>query len=163
MTLFEIDGKIRSMLDGLFEIDEDGCISDADVEALEAMQEERKAKLENIALYYKELKVEAEALDAEAKKLAARAKAVSKRAEFFKNYISSSMISNGDRELKTNRCAITFRRSEKVIVDENIIPKAYLVKHIEFSPDKKMIKELLKGGKKIRGAHIEESQNIQIN
>lgn len=163
MTLFEIDQNIRAVLDQMCEIDEDGVISDADFEALDELQEERKQKLENVALYIKELKVEADALDAEAKRLSARAKTISKRMEFFKNYVSTSMITNGDKELKTSRCAITFRKSEKVIVDESRIPKAYLVKKVELAPDKRLIKELLKGGKKIRGAHLEESQNIQIN
>lgn len=162
MTLFEIDGKIRATLDCMCEVDADGLISDADFEVLDNLQTERKKKLEGVALYYKELEVEAEALDAEAKKLLARAKSVRNRAEWFKKYISDSMIGNGDTELKTSRCAITFRKSEKVIVDEGILPKMYLVKKVDYSADKKMIKEVLKSGKKVRGAYIEVNQNIQI-
>lgn len=163
MSLFEIDATIRDTISQLYDMmDETGELPEEGYAVLDRLQADRKAKLENIALYYKELKAEADALEAEAKKLATRAKTASKRAEFFKNYIATSMLGNGDTELKTSRCAITFRKSEKVVTDETLA-RAYLVRKIEYAPDKKLIKELLKSGKKIRGARLEESQNIQIN
>ena len=164
MTLFEIDAEIRSFLDGLYsDADEDGVIQDVDFEKLEALNEARQEKLESVALYYKELKAEAEAISAEAKKLAQRAKAAENRAESFKQYLAASMQRNGEENITTPRVKITFRKSEKVIVDEMKIPREFMQEKVEWVPDKKEIKKLLKEGLKIEGAWIEENQNIQIN
>lgn len=163
MTLYEIDANIREFLDGLYsQMDEDGTISDEDYAALEMWQEERKQKLENVAVYYKELAVLQEALENEAKKLLARAKTVEKRAEWFKKYLATSMLANGDTELETSRCTLKFRRSEKVVVNEDQLPRKYFVEKVDYAPDKKLIKELLKKGEVINGAALEVTQNIQI-
>ena len=53
-TLYEIDESIKALID-----EETGEI--ADFEAFEALNLERDAKLENIALYIKDLKADAEA------------------------------------------------------------------------------------------------------
>lgn len=164
MTLFEIDAEIRSFLDSLYaEADEDGAIENVDFDRLEELNEERRKKLEDVALYYKELKVEAEALSAEADKLKQRAKAVENRAESFKQYLALSMQKNGESDIHTSRCKISFRKSEKVVVDELRIPREFMVEKVTYSPDKKKLKELLKSGQQIEGAAIEVNQNIQIS
>lgn len=163
MTLYEIDNNIRTFLDSLYQqVDGDGTVSDEDYATLEMWQEERKAKLENVAVYYKELEAEKDALKAEAEKLLARAKTAERRAEWFKKYLASSMIANGDKELQTSRCALSFRKSEKVIVNEDQLPRKYFIEKVDYAPDKKLIKELLKKGETINGAAIEVTQNIQI-
>lgn len=163
MTLYKIDTNIREFLDSLYsQLDEDGTISDEDYATLEMWQEERKAKLENIAVYYKELVALEEALENEAKKLLERAKTAERRAEWFKRYLATSMIANGDTELQTSRCTLSFRKSEKVVVNEDQLPRKYFVEKINYTPDKKTLKELLKKGETISGASLEVTQNIQI-
>lgn len=164
MTLFEIDAEIRSFLDSLYEeADEDGVVKEVDFDRLEALNEARQEKLESVALYYKELKAEAEAISAEAKKLAQRAKAAENRAESFKQYLATSMQKNGEDNVTTSRVKITFRKSEKVVVDELKIPRKFMLEKVEWVPDKKEIKRLLKEGQDIDGARLEVNQNIQIN
>ena len=161
-SLFDIDLNIRNKLDEIYE-QEDGELNDSDFEALNQLAAERKVKLESVALYIKECIVAAEALSAEAKKLAARAKTAQNKAERLKDYLSISLRNNGEKEFETERCKLTFRKSEKVILDdENIIPKKYFVKTIEFKANKTAIKEALKAGQKVRGAHISEEQNLQV-
>ncbi len=165
MTLFEIDARIRNILDSLYsQADEDGVVPDSEFEELEALNEERKTKLENTALYYKELRAEADAIALEAKKLTARAKAADTKAESLKKYLAMSMLKNGDADVVTSKVKVTFRASERVIIDdEGILPKECLTEKITYTPDRAKIKEAIKSGSVITGAHIESVQNIQIN
>lgn len=164
MKLYEIDAEIRFFLDRLYaEADEDGVVSDDAFERLEELKEERQTKLENVALYFKELQAEADAIKAEAEKLSKRAKTAQARADNIKAYLSNSMQKNGETEVETARCRITFRKSEKVVVDEAKLSKEYMVEKVEWTPDKKKLKELLKNGTQIDGATIQVNQNIQIS
>lgn len=156
--LFDINEDIRQALEEL-EVDEDGVVVSGDLERISALKLEREEKLEAVALYWKELNVEAEALKKESEVLLERARIALKQADGLKMYLSSNL--NGE-PFKTSRTAITYRKSEAVIIDEELLPKEYFVKKITEAPDKKKIKELLKEGKTIKGAELETRSNIQI-
>jgi Skp family chaperone for outer membrane proteins len=161
MTLYEIKREIEEAIDAMFaSVDEEtGEVSEDAVNKLAELNAARDEKLDNIGAYIKNLMAEAEAIKAEEKKLADRRRVIENKVERLKAYVASIL---GGQKWSSARVAYSFRKSEKVIVDENNLPKTYMVKKVEFAPDKKTIKELLKSGKKIRGAYIEESQNIQI-
>ena len=164
MNLFDINNNIRAFLDKLYSsVDETGEISQGDWEALEGLTEARDTKIENIALYIKEMEAQAEAIKAEADRLTARAKSAQKKADRLKDYLSMNLQREKQMDFETSRCKISFRKSEVVsIPDENYLPKKYLSKNITYTPDKKAIKEQLKAGKAVRGATIITKQNIQI-
>lgn len=156
--LFDIEADIREALENL-EVDEDGCVTTESFGKLETLKEERERKLENVALFYKETLVEVEALKEEARKLTERARIAQNRADGLKAYLVSSL--NGE-ELKTARVAVTYRKSQSVDIDEELLPKKYFVRKVEEKPDKKAILERLKNGKRILGAELIEKRNIQI-
>lgn len=156
--LFDIEADIREALENL-EIDEDGCVTPESFGKLEALKEERERKLENVALFYKETLVEVEALKNEADKLKERARIAQNRADGLKAYLVSSL--NGE-PLQTARVAVTYRKSQSVDIDEELLSKKYYVRKVEEKPDKKAILELLKKGERILGAELIEKSNIQI-
>lgn len=156
--LFDIEADIREALENL-EVDEDGCVTPESFGKLEALKEERERKLENVALFYKETLVEVEALKNEADKLKERARIAQNRADGLKAYLVSSL--NGE-PLQTARVAVTYRKSQSVDIDEELLSKKYYVRKVEEKPDKKAILELLKKGERILGAELIEKSNIQI-
>lgn len=152
MKLYEIDQKILDCVDC-----ETGEI--VNLEKLNELQIEREAKIENIALWYKNLTAEAEALKAEKDKFAERERVAKNKAESVKQYLAT--ILNGQK-FKTTRCAITFRKSSKVIVDDvGKVPEKYL-KFSEPKVDLQNIKTAIKSGEILDGARIEENINISI-
>lgn len=160
-TLFEIDEAIRAKLEELSEqVDEDGCIV-GDFSELEALNAAREDKIEAIALFYKETLAEAEAIKAEADKLAKRARISQNKADRLKNYLSWALLSNQTEKFTTSRVKVTFRKSEQVVVDDDRILSGNFFK-VRTEPDKAAIKEALKNGEEVKGAHLEEKQNIQI-
>lgn len=131
-----------------------------DPEQLNNLQMERSQKIENIALWIKNLESDALAFKAEKEAFADREKAAKTKAEQLKKYLADALAG---QKFSSNRCAVTFRKSEQVeILDVDKIPLEYLVSKVEVKPDKKIIKTLLKEGQEISGCRLVENLNTQI-
>ena len=152
MNLYEIDAAILDCVDV-----ETGEIFDID--KFEELQLTRDAKVENICLWIKNLKAEAEALKAEKDAFAKRQKAAESKMESLKRYISGYLEGTSFESAKVK---VTFRKSEALEIAEGaIIPDEYL-KFKEPDIDKIALKNALKLGKHVDGCFIVENQNIQI-
>ena len=166
MTLYNIDNKILEIIERGFVVDEDtGEIIDSAEEVnarLEELEFDRTAKIENIALYIKNMESLVVSLKAEEKALADRRKAREKRIENLKNYLTSSMVAANENGIETSKVCISFRKSESVVVNEEILDRKYFNEKVSYTPDKTAIKKALKDGATIDGAYIETKQNLQI-
>ena len=152
MKLYEIDQAILNCIDL-----ETGEI--IDTEQLDKLTMERKAKLENVACWIKELKVEAEALKAEKQRLAERQKVAENKMESLKNYLAYAL---DGQAFKTVRASVTFKKSQAVeIVDIYKLDENYL-RYKEPEADKTAIKEVLKQGKTVAGATLVENTSVII-
>ena len=152
MTLYEINAAITDCVDA-----ETGEV--IDFERLVALNMERETKLENIALWIKDLNAEAAAIKAEKMKLAERQAATENKAESLKEFLSEQL---GGQKLSTPRCVVSFRRTKSVnVTDLWKIPEDYL-KYSDPTPDKKALGEALKAGKTIEGAELVEKLSAII-
>lgn len=152
MKLYEINEQIMACIDN-----ETGEI--IDIDKLNELQIAKDEKIENLALWYKDLIAEANALKEEKEAFAEREKAAKNKAESIKNYLS--YVLNGEN-FKTTKCELSFRKSEKTVIDDIYsIPEKFL-KYAEPKADLTEIKKAIKKGEEIKGAHLEEAQNIQI-
>lgn len=151
MTLYEINKQILEC------ISEDGEVLDED--CLTALSMERDEKIESVALWVKDLKAEAAAYKAEKEAFAARQKAAESKVESLTKWLSDALQG---QKFKTTKCDVSFRKSQRVVIDDmKQIPDVYW-KYAEPTADKTAIKEALKEGAAIAGAHIEESTNISV-
>lgn len=165
MTLYEIDNEIRAFLDKMLDaVDEEtGEIIDIDPAELEQLNEAREQKIENIALYIKNIDADVKAIKEEENNLKERRQALEKKAERLRNLLTMSMTNAGEIKFMTARCAVSFRASKQVIItDLDLIDEAYIKKVVDVKPDKTAIKKAIEAGEDIEGAHLEEKQNIQI-
>lgn len=151
-TLYEIEQAIMDCVDM-----ETGEI--IDIDRLDQLQMDRDTKIENIALYIKNLLSDVAGIKAEKDNLAQRQKVAENKANSLKRYLSGYLAG---QKFSTARVAISFRKSESVnIEDITAIPEEYL-KYKDPEPDKTAIKSMLKSGKKVPGAELVQNQNIQI-
>ena len=169
MTLYDINSKIIEIIERGFIVDEEtGEVIDTAEEVnakLEELEFDRTSKIENIALYIKNLEAQAISIKNEENAFAERRKAKEKRIEHLKSYLTSSMVAAGESGMETSKVCISFRKSEPVIVDEEKLDKAFIKEtvKVERKPDKVAIKKAIKSGVAVEGAYIEVKQNIQIN
>lgn len=130
-----------------------------DIEKLDQLQMDRDVKIENTALFIKNLLSDADQIREEEKKLAERRKVCENKANSLKAYLSRYL--SGEK-FKTPRVSISYRKSESVdIKDISSIPGDYL-KIKDPEPDKTAIKAAIKAGKIVDGVEIVVNQNIQI-
>lgn len=152
MNLYEINEALYSCVD-----EETGEIIDA--EKLEALSLAFDEKVENIALWIKNLLADAEAIKSEKLKLAERQRIAENKAESLKQYLSRFL---DGQKFKTPRVQISYRKSKQVRVsDVGSLPAEYL-KYAEPTADKTAVKKALEAGTQIEGAEIVEVQNLQI-
>ena len=142
MTLYEIDQAIQGLVDP-----ETGELMD--YEAFAALQMDRDAKIENMALWYKDLMADAKAIKEEADTLNERRKALE----------------------KTARCSVTFRKTSSIQVSN---PEALIrwleqngydaecVKYKEPEVSKTGIGKLIKEGVPVPYASIEQGRSVGV-
>lgn len=151
-TLYEINQGIMDCVDM-----ETGEIIDA--EKLASLQIDRKDKIENIALYIKNLRADAAAYKAEKDEFAYRQKVAENKAESLTEYLASIL---SGKKVKADRFSISYRKSQSVaITDSDSVPDDYKIKQ-EPKIDKVAIKKAIKDGAEIAGAKLVDKQNIVI-
>lgn len=156
MNLYEIDGKIKFLLD---QVDEYGVMSDETYGEFETLMVEKSVKIENTALYYKNIIAETKAIKEEEDKLRDRRKAKENYAERLKVYLGQFL--DGEK-FESAKVKIGYRKSTAVVlIDEDKIPADFRVPQ----PDKIAKSEIgkaIKEGKEVPGAALEERESIQV-
>ena len=152
-NLYEIDQAIMECLDA-----DTGEI--VDPERLDALFMERNLKIENVALWVKNLLSDAEAIKTEKDALADREAKCRKKADDLKLWLAKALEG---QKFSTARCAVSFRKSTRLEVsDPGSIPAELMVETITTKPDASKIKALLKEGQLVDGCRLVENLNTQI-
>lgn len=157
MNLYEIEQEIMSCVDM-----ETGEVIDC--EKLDALTMERDQKIENIALWVKNLEADAKAYKDEKDSFAQKQKVAENKAKSLKAYLSRFLAGTAYKSTKVN---ISFRASKAVDVFNMDALMRYddcdcYLKYAEPTADKTAIKEAINNGVEIPGCRIVENQNIQI-
>lgn len=154
-TLYELADELKNFN---FQIDEDtGEILNA--EELDHLQMQRDEKIENICLWIKNLKADAEAYKNEKNSFAVKQKQAENKAESLKAYIQ--YILDGQK-FKTDRITVSYRKSEVVQCDDISKLGSEYIRMKEPEIDKTKLKKALKDGVEIEGCRLIENQNMQI-
>lgn len=157
MNLYQIDRAIEECVDM-----ETGEI--VDLEKLEALSMERNQKIENIALFIKNLKADADAIKAEENTLAERRKVIENKVESLKKYLELNL--NGEK-FETARCKVMFRNSKKVEIDDDFLTWAMehdsrFVRHKKPEVDKVALGHAFKAGENIPHAQYIDTQSMTV-
>lgn len=162
MNLYQIDQAILSLVDP-----KTGEILDWG--ALDALQMERDTKIENVALWIKNLNAEAKAIREEEISLADRRKANEKKIEHLKSYLTDAL---GGQKFQTARCQVSFRKTTKVELDPEKTQETILWAeqhgHAECvtykAPDinKNELAKILKSGEAVPGAELVEGLSMGV-
>ena len=157
MTLYEIDAQLSALID-----EETGEITDLD--AWDGLHLDRKQKLENIALYYKNLTAEAEAIKTEEQKLYERRRAIENKAASLFGYLKQGL--NGEK-LETARVKCAYRKTQSVELDDDFVYWAAenapdLLSFSEPKPNKTAIKQAIKSGRDIAFAAIVDGESLSV-
>lgn len=161
MRIYEIDKAIEELIANAVDPETGELILDND--ALDQLQMERDQKIENLALYVKELTATAKAMRDEEKNLAERRQTVERKAERLKQYLIYCI---DGQKFTTARVACSFRRSEAVEIGPEFVnwamDNAADLLRLKPEADKQKIRELLKNGLTVPYTGIIEKSSVTI-
>lgn len=164
-SLYEINREIEEILDSCMD-PETGEITDEAVWKLRELQLAKETKVENVALWHKNLLAESKAIADEIKALQERKKSLERKMQWQENYLTWALEG---QKFESPKVAVSYRKSTAVEIDDmdKFISKygrdAELVTvKTEYAPNKTNIKQFLKDGGQLDGASLVERQNIQI-
>ncbi|HIH8055971.1 TPA: siphovirus Gp157 family protein, partial [Streptococcus suis] len=126
------------------------------IDTLEAMdwKDNFVNKIEGYVKVIKNLDADEAVVDEEIKRLQNRKKSIRTKKQYLKDGVQYAMEVTGNKRVKTALFSITVANNQpSVVVDEDLLPKKYFVQKL--TPDKTAIKELLKAGKKVKGAVLQ--------
>lgn len=160
MTLYEINAQIYELIDS-----ETGELKD--YEAFAQLQMDREQKIENVALFIKNLEAEAKAIKDEEASLKARREPLENKATRLRKYLEDALCGE---EFKTARCFISYRKSKALEVEDTTELAKWLeenghrdlVVYPAPTVSKTEVTKLIKGGVEIPGAVLAERNNLQL-
>lgn len=177
MTLYEIDKRIEEtiadidskvvMENGEVMDAETGEIIDVDIyynaveDAFNNLKLAKEEKLDNYGCFIKNLKAEIKAIEEEEVKLKRRREKKEALIDVLESCLTDSL--KGEK-YESPRCAISFRKSEKLFisVDTEKLPYRFQKTTVRIDPNKVAIKKYIKDGGKVEGCRLVERSNIQI-
>ena len=158
-TLYEINEQIEMLTEQLVD-SETGEINEEVMEQLEQLNIDRSEKIEACGIIMKQLASEINAIKEEESALKARRTAKANRHDRIGEYVKQTL--KGEK-FETAKVAFSYRKSEKVeITDESIVPDEWCKFETTRTPVKTNIKKALKGGEKVPGCVLIETQNLQL-
>ena len=155
-NLYEIDEKILECMTNCIDPDTGEIINS---EQLEALQMERQTKLENVALYIKNLKADAATYKAEKQAFEKRQAAAEKEAESLSKWLKNAL--DGQR-FKTDKTEVTFRKTQRIEVTDIWDLNEDFVKYSDPTPDKAAIKRAIKAGEEVKGAKLIDDISMTV-
>ncbi len=162
MSLYDTTKEIKAIESKMMEWAEshDGDITDFPLGVeLDGLTEAKEEKIVSMALWYKNMLSDAEAIDNEVKKLQKRKKYIDNNADRLKDYIALCL---GDgNKLNDPKVVLSWKKSKSVSVFGDVPTEYKRIKTTE-EADKVAIKLAIESGEKLDFAEIIEKQNIQI-
>lgn len=160
MNLYEIARAMEALVDP-----ETGELGDYG--AYQALAMERGEKLEQTALWIKDLKAMAASIQAEERALAERRQRMERRAERLREYLQAAL--EGET-LETARCSVKYRKSTAVeLEDPSLAAEALedmgfrdLVAYLPPKIDRRELGRLLKNGMAVPGAALVSRRNMIV-
>ncbi|HEL1848957.1 TPA: siphovirus Gp157 family protein [Streptococcus suis] len=141
----------------------EGIDEETKLDTLESIDwtEQFEEKVENTVKVIKNKEAEKKQLKEEIDRLTARHKSIDSDITRLKTGLQGAFEITGHDKIKTLLFTVSLANNQpSVVVDEDLLPKKYFIQTLK--PDKTAIKELLKAGKKVKGAVLQESRSLRI-
>lgn len=160
MTIYEYDKAIEGLIDP-----ETGEVSD--YEAFLSLAMERDTKIENVAVYVKELEARARAIRTEELSLKSRREPLERRANRLRDYLAQYL--DGSR-FDCPRASLSFRKSTALEVTDVTSAVDWLESsgHVDMvvrgapTVDKRAVTALVKGGVDVPGVGLVTRNSLQV-
>lgn len=165
-NLYQLSNEVEKLYSDLIaSIDEEtGEINDTAITEMLAVKEaEFDNKAIAVATVQRRFIAQSNEIDEEIKRLTALKKRSDATAKRLENSLSMACQRLGKTKIDGISATISFRESKQTVIDnETEIPDEFIAVTMVKKIDKTAIKNAIKSGREIKGAHIETVKNLQI-
>lgn len=159
MNLYEINQQITEAFDAAVDPETGEVVNEEALDKLRDLQMSRDDKVENIGLWIKDLKADADALKSERDGFNDRLKAVNNKIESLQKYLQNSLAGE---KFKTARLSISYRNTPSVnVTDFDSLPFEFK-RFKDPEADKAKIKQAIKAGQTVPGAELVTNTSMII-
>lgn len=163
LSLYVLANEYQSAANNLADLDLPAEVVADTLEGLAGTVEEKSV---NVAMFIRNLESSAEQMKAAEAEMAKRRKAVENRAASVRRYLFDNMVRCGITKIESPYFNLAIRDNPESVVIDNAddLPKEYMTQPPSPppAPDKKAIKDAIKSGFTVPGAHIERGQRLEI-
>ncbi|HEM4894222.1 TPA: siphovirus Gp157 family protein [Streptococcus suis] len=156
-SIYELTGIFKQIAEM------EGIDEETKLDTLESIDwtEQFEEKVENTVKVIKNKEADVDQLKEEIDRLTKRKKSIENDITRLKTGLQGAFEITGHDKIKTLLFTVSLAKNQpSVVVDEDLLPKKYFIQTLK--PDKTAIKELLKAGKKVKGAVLQESRSLRI-
>lgn len=134
------------------------------VDTLDAINDDRKTKLDNLATWSDQLKSEIDFIDEKQKTWRDEKIYRQNKLKWIKQYMTEAMDDAGIKKLQTDNHMLSTRNFKATTIIDNVdeLPKSFKITETTIKPDKKSIYQALKDGKTVKGAHLKANRSTVI-
>lgn len=120
-------------------------------------------KIEGYCVVENELSGDLQKIESEIERLNAKKKAIENNINRLRSRLGDCLCSMNTTKYSAGTYTVYRRETEQIIIDDpQKIPAEFMKTKVTETPNKTLIKERIKAGKEIAGAHIQTNQSITI-
>lgn len=133
-------------------------------DTLDAINEDRKTKLENLATWADQLKSEINFIEDKQRTWRDELSYRKNKLQWIKQYMTDVLDDAGIKRFDTENHLLSVRnfKASTVIDDAKKLPEAFVETRTVSSPDKAAIYKAIKAGQEVPGAHLKNNRNTVI-
>lgn len=133
-------------------------------DTLDAIQDDRKSKLDNLATWADQLKSEIDFMSDKKKSWEDEITYRKNKLAWIKQYITNVLDDAGIKRMTTDNHLLSARnfKASTIIDSDEKLPDKFKVTETTTKPDKKAIYKALKAGEEVPGAHLKPNRNTVI-
>jgi flagellin-like hook-associated protein FlgL len=162
MKLYELTAELSTAIDRYNEAETQEQL-DAIAQHINSLAIPFKQKAVATAKHIISIESDAESIQSEIDRLRGHLDRISKQGEWFRDYLSNSMLMTNTEKIEDAGIKLSFRRSTRTeILDESLVPESYKKEKIVKTVDKEAIKESWKNGVGVDGTRVIEVKNLSI-
>ena len=158
MTLYEMTEAQKELYELMTSGEIDGEVYADTLEGIGIAE-----KIEGYCVVENELSGDLQKIESEIERLNAKKSAIENNIKRLKLRLGDCLLSMDTKKYSAGTYTVYRRETQQIIIDDlQKIPAEYLKTRVSETPDKTLIKESIKEGKEVAGAHLQTNQSITI-
>ena len=158
MTLYEMTAAQKELYELMTSGEIDGEVYADTLEGIGIAE-----KIEGYCVVDNELSGDLDKIESEIKRLTAKKKSIENNVKRLRLRLGDCLLTMNTTKYTAGTYTVYRRETQQSIIDDlQKIPAEYLKTRVSETPDKTLIKESIKEGKEVAGAHLQMNQSITI-